>query len=242
MTPQRACTSSRSNFAEKSEGKAEAARWVRLGLELTVIAPNPSEAELADGRVRKRMDTIELADGGLLLYGEAFLPPEIADRYFAELRDNSAWEQKPGVFGHLQPRLTSSYGDNGVTYRYSGTVNVALPWTPTLLEIKQKIEAVNGEYNYCLLNRYRSGSDSIGWHADNEPEMGNVIGSLSLGATRAFKIKHIVTKETRTFSVSNGTLIVMAGTMQQFWKHEVPKTTEVVSERINLTFRKIERL
>ncbi len=185
------------------------------------------------------MEIIELADGGLLLYGEAFLLPEIADRYFAELRDNSAWAQKPGVFGHLQPRLTASYGDEGVAYRYSGTVNLALPWTHTLLEIKQKIKAVHGEYNYCLLNRYRSGSDSIGCHADNEPEMGNVIGSLSLGATRTFRIKHNVTKETKSFKAGNGTLIVMAGTMQQFWKHEVPKTTEIVGERINLTFRKI---
>jgi alkylated DNA repair dioxygenase AlkB len=86
-----------------------------------------------------------------------------------------------------------------VTYRYSGTVNVALPWTPTLLEIKQKIEADQGRYNYCLLNRYRSGADSMGMHADDEPEMGDVIGSLSLGATRTFRIKHNKTKETRNF-------------------------------------------
>ena len=139
----------------------------------------------------------------------------------------------------MQPRLTASYGDEGVTYRYSGTENVALPWTATLLEIKERIEAVQGEYNYCLLNRYRSGSDSMGWHADNEPEMGNVIGSLSLGATRKFRIRHNATREMKTFSVSNGTLIIMAGTMQQFWKHDVPKTKENVGERINLTFRKI---
>jgi alkylated DNA repair dioxygenase AlkB len=106
-----------------------------------------------------------------------------------------------------------------------------------LLEIKQKIEAIRGRYNYCLLNRYRSGQDSMGMHSDNEPEMGNVIGSLSLGATRTFRIKHNKTKETRNFQVGNGTLIIMAGTMQQFWKHEVPKTTENVGERINLTFR-----
>ena len=118
-------------------------------------------------------------------------------------------------------------------------MNVALPWTPTLLEIKEKIEAVQGGYNYCLLNRYRSGADSMGWHADDEPEMGNVIGSLSLGATRTFRIRHNRTKETRTFPVGHGTLIVMAGTMQQFWKHEVPKTNENVGERINLTFRMI---
>lgn len=185
------------------------------------------------------METIELADGGILLYDDAFLPPHIADKYFAELRDHSAWEQKPGVFGHIQPRLTASYGDKGITYFYSGTENKALPWTATLLEIKHKIEAVQGHYNYCLLNRYRSGSDSMGMHADNEPGMGNVIGSLSLGATRTFRIRHNKSKESRSFSVGNGTLIIMAGTMQQFWKHEVPKTKENVGERINLTFRKI---
>ena len=79
----------------------------------------------------------------------------------------------------------------------------------------------------------------MGWHADDEPEMGNVIGSLSLGATRQFRIRHKITRETKTFSVSNGTLIIMAGTMQQFWKHDVPKTEENTGERINLTFRKI---
>jgi alkylated DNA repair dioxygenase AlkB len=185
------------------------------------------------------MDTIQLTSGGIFLYDKHFLPPKLAHRYFVEVRDQSVWEQKPGVFGHMQPRLTASYGDEGVTYRYSGTENVALPWTATLLEIKEKIEAVKGEYNYCLLNRYRSGSDSMGWHADDEPEMGNVIGSLSLGATRQFRIRHNVTREIMTFHVSNGTLIIMAGTMQQFWKHDVPKTKENVGERINLTFRKI---
>ncbi|MCC7335636.1 MAG: alpha-ketoglutarate-dependent dioxygenase AlkB [Pirellulaceae bacterium] len=183
--------------------------------------------------------TIELADGGVLLYDVAFLPRELADQYFSKLRDDCAWEQKPGIYGHLQPRMTASYGDCGVTYRYSGTVNVALPWTPTLLEIKEKIEAVQGQYNYCLLNRYRSGQDSIGMHADDEPEMGNVIGSLSLGATRTFRIKHNKTKETMSFSVGHGTLIIMAGTMQQFWKHEIPKTKQSVEERINLTYRQI---
>lgn len=185
------------------------------------------------------MQTIELTGGGILLHDECFLPVELADQYFVTIRDECVWEQKPGIFGHKQPRLTASYGDEGVTYRYSGTVNVALPWTPTLIEIKKKIEAVQGEYNYCLLNRYRSGQDSIGMHADNEPEMGNVIGSLSLGSTRTFRIKHIKTKESLSFPAGHGTLIIMAGTMQQFWKHEIPKTNEPVGERINLTCRKI---
>lgn len=185
--------------------------------------------------------TIELKDGGLLLCDEAFLTPELADRCFENLRDNCQWEQKPGIFGHMQPRLIASYGDAGITYKYSGVENVALPWTPVLLEIKKKIEAVQGEYNYCLLNRYRNGQDSMGWHADDEPEMGNVIGSLSLGATRKFRIRHNVTRETKTFLAGHGTLIIMAGTMQQFWQHEVPKTKQVVGERINLTFRKISK-
>ena len=187
------------------------------------------------------METIELQDGGLLLYDQAFLPPDVADGYFQHLRDHCQWEQKPGIFGHMQPRLIASYGEAGVVYRYSGRDNMALPWTATLLEIRTIIEAVHGSYNYCLLNRYRSGSDSMGWHADDEPEMGNVIGSLSLGATRKFRIRHNVTRETQTFLVGHGTLIIMAGTMQQFWQHEVPKTKQNVGERINLTFRKISQ-
>ncbi len=79
----------------------------------------------------------------------------------------------------------------------------------------------------------------MGMHADNEPEMGDIIGSLSLGAIRTFRIKHNTNKKTMNFEVGHGTLIIMAGTMQQFWKHEVPKTKKDVGERINLTFRKI---
>lgn len=185
------------------------------------------------------MQTIELTDGGILHYDECFLTSELSDRYFVDLRDNCAWEQQPARFGHMQPRLTASYGDEGITYRYSGTVNTATPWTPTLLEIKEKIEAVDGQYNFCLLNRYRSGQDSMGLHADNEPEMGNGIGSLSLGANRTFRIRHNSTTETMDFAVGHGTLIIMSGTMQQFWKHEIPKTKKLVGERINLTYRQI---
>ncbi len=128
------------------------------------------------------METIELTDGGILIYDETFLPAQLADRYFSELRHQIAWEQKPGIFGHMQPRLIASYGEPGIVYRYSGRDNVALPWTTTLLEIKEKIESVQGSFNYCLLNRYRHGQDSMGMHADNEPEMGDVIGSFVLGS------------------------------------------------------------
>ena len=139
----------------------------------------------------------------------------------------------------MQPRLIASYGDAGVTYRYSGVLNVALPWTPSLLQIKNKIEAIDGNFNYCLMNRYRTGTDSMGWHADDEPEVGDMIGSLSLGATRKFRIRHNQTRQTMAFEASHGTLIMMSGTMQQYWQHEVPKTKKIVGERINLTFRSI---
>ncbi len=186
------------------------------------------------------MKIIELRDGGILLYDDAFLPASLADRYLARFRDQCVWEQKPGIFGHMQPRLIASYGDKGIAYRYSGVTNLALPWTATLLEIKQRLEAVQGQYNYCLLNRYRTGSDSMGWHADDEPEMGNIIGSLSLGATRKFRIRHNANSRNPDVSLAgHGTLIIMAGTMQRFWQHEVPKTKQVVGERINLTYRQI---
>lgn len=185
------------------------------------------------------MQTIELKDGGLMIVDNSFLSEELADIYFQKLMEQCAWEQKPGIFGHMQPRLIASYGDPGVHYRYSNVVNIALPWLAVLLEIKKRIETVMGTYNYCLVNRYRSGADSMGWHADDEPEMGEIIGSLSLGATRKFRIRHNETRETMSFPVGHGTLIIMAGTMQQHWQHEIPKTKQKVGERINLTFREI---
>jgi alkylated DNA repair dioxygenase AlkB len=161
------------------------------------------------------------------------------------LRSECQWEQKPGIFGHLQPRLIASYGDPGVQYKYSGIVNVALPWTDTLLEIKSQIESVQvdsqrPQFNYCLLNLYRHGQDSMGWHADDEPEMGNIIGSVSLGQTRKFRIRHNTSRRTQDFLLGHGSLLIMAGRMQQSWQHEVPKTKKPVDPRINLTYRKIQ--
>jgi len=183
---------------------------------------------------------LKLRDGGLLTLASGFLPASTADRYLTELTTLVAWEQQSGIFGNLQPRLTAAYGEPGLIYQYSGTRNRARPWLPQLLEIKQRIEQWTGKYNFCLLNQYRSGADSIGLHADNEAGLGNVIASLSLGATRTFRIRHTATKETHSFSMEHGSLIIMAGTMQQFWKHEVPKTRRPVAERINLTYRWLE--
>jgi len=191
------------------------------------------------------MQRIELKDDGLILYQEAFFSVRQADGYFEALKSQCQWEQKPGIFGHMQPRLIASYGDPGMSYKYSGVVNIALDWTDTLLEIKSAIESVRIDqqqvlFNYCLLNRYRDGRDSMGWHADNEPEMGNVIGSVSLGETRKFRIRHNATRQTMDFNLPHGSLLIMAGRMQEFWQHEVPKTKRQVGQRINLTFREIQ--
>lgn len=190
------------------------------------------------------LERIELEDGGLILFQESFFPANLADRYFEILRTECQWEQKPGIFGHWQPRLIASYGDPNVQYKYSGVVNVALQWTDTLLEIKSHLESVRVQdlfprFNYCLLNLYRHGQDSMGWHADNEPEMGNIIGSVSLGQTRKFRIRHNASRLTRDFLLGHGSLLIMAGAMQEHWQHEVPKTKKPVDPRINLTYRMI---
>lgn len=186
-----------------------------------------------------QIERIVLADGGWMLWIPRFLSQQAADQHFQSLLAAPIWEQKPALFGHPQPRLTAAYGDPGTSYRYSRTENAALPWSVELQELREQIEAIEGRYNYCLLNRYRSGRDSMGLHADNEPWVANVIASLSLGAERTFYIRHNVTRETRRYTLTHGSLLIMAGTMQEHWKHEIPKTRRPVGERINLTFRQI---
>lgn len=193
------------------------------------------------------MQRIELEGGGLILFEERFFRPELAQDYFNAIESECLWEQKPGIFGHMQPRLIASCGDPGVTYKYSGVVNYATAWTPTLLLIKTQIESVcidgqQASYNFCLLNLYRNGQDSMGWHADDEPEMGNIIGSVSLGAPRKFRIRHNTSRRTQDFVLGDGSLLIMAGNMQQHWQHEVPKTKRPVGKRINLTYRMIHHL
>jgi len=188
------------------------------------------------------MQTHHLTDGGILVEFSRFLGESVAAGYFSALLEECRWQQMPGIFGHPQPRLTAAYGDPGLVYRYSRAEHAAVPWSALLEEIREQVEAVAQQFqaerfNYLLLNRYRSGSDSMGWHADDEPDMGPIIASLSLGATRKFRIRHTSSRETRAFSLASGSLLIMAGSMQQFWQHAVPKTKRAVGERINLTFR-----
>ena len=138
----------------------------------------------------------------------------------------------------LQPRLTAWYGDEGKTYVYSGIRNHPLPWTPLLLALKAKAEGfAESAFNSVLLNYYRDGGDSVGWHADNEPELGGrpVIASLSLGATRTFELRRRTTGKVAKLPLTSGSILVMRGTTQHNWVHRVPKEPGSAS-RINLTF------
>jgi alkylated DNA repair dioxygenase AlkB len=184
---------------------------------------------------------IVLSDAGWLLYDEAFLPPAEADALFTLLRETVPWEQS-GRPGRLFPRLTAWYADPGLTYSYSGVTHHAVPWTRELRAIKQRAEAATGTtWNSLLLNLYRDGGDSIGFHADDEPELGTnpVIGSISLGAERKFVLKHPASGEKLVFNLPHGSLLVMGGASQHHWRHGVPKTRKPVGPRINLTFRYI---
>jgi alkylated DNA repair dioxygenase AlkB len=188
---------------------------------------------------------LDLHDADVLFY-PAFFPAAEADRLLRELRDSTAWRQDAiTFFGKTVdvPRLTAWYGDEGARYTYSGIANVPLPWTPPLLEVKRAVEPPSGvAFNGVLLNRYRTGQDSVSWHADDEPEFGDqpVIASVSFGGTRSFQLRHKRRKElTAGVELTHGSLLVMRGGTQANWLHRVPKTSGPVGERLNLTFRRI---
>ena len=193
-----------------------------------------------------------LLENGTLFFIKNFLKKEVAADYFEKLQQNIDWSQgEIKLFGktHQEPRLTAWYGDEGKSYRYSGKNNVPLAWNPTLLTLKNTLEAYPpvsdaflGGFNSVLLNFYRNGQDSMGWHSDDEPELGKnpVIASLNLGATRRFLVRSKTDKSARLgIDLSHGSLLVMAGAMQHHWQHAIPKTTKTVLPRINLTFRHI---
>jgi alkylated DNA repair dioxygenase AlkB len=187
-------------------------------------------------------ELIQLADGGTVYYDEHFFAPDEADRLFAVLRERAAWRQEKTNFGHAFPRLTAYYADPGVAYTYSGVTHTALEWTDELREVRRRVEAAaSAPFNSLLLNLYRGGQDSIGFHSDAEPELGNnpIVPSITLGATRTFVLRHDRTGERRNFELSHGSLLLMGGTLQHHWEHAVPKAKAPVGERINLTFRNI---
>lgn len=155
-------------------------------------------------------------------------------------KNESLW-----IFGRerLVPRLVAWYGDAEARYSYSGKVHEPLPWIEPLLSIKKRLEETLGcDFNSVLCNLYRDGADSMGWHADDERELGDepVIASVSLGASRAFHLKHKKNPKLRhKMSLTSGSLLVMQGATQEYWLHQVPKEPKVTEARINLTFRKV---
>jgi alkylated DNA repair dioxygenase AlkB len=187
---------------------------------------------------------LENADIRLL---SGFLPDREATLLLDKLREDLDWQRDSiRLFGkcHPIPRLHQWYGDAGAKYRWSGLVMQPLPWTPELAELKARIEAVSGaRFNAVLANLYRDGNDSMGWHADDEPELGEapVIASLSLGAGRDFAFRdRMGARPTKYLHLEHGSLLVMAGTTQQHWQHALPRRRRVSEARINLTFRQID--
>ncbi len=187
------------------------------------------------------LQRFDILDGGTLRYDDAFYAKEDADALFATIQSETPWRQERSRFGPF-PRLTAWYADAGLTYTYSGVTHEAIAWTRTLAQIRRDVEeAAKAPFNSLLLNYYRDGQDSIGYHADDEPKLGinPIIASISLGAVRQFVLKHKKSGEKRKFDLANGSLLIMGGTCQHHWIHCVPKTKETVGERINLTFRNI---
>lgn len=189
---------------------------------------------------------LNLPDAEIIYYPN-FFDKEDADRIFEQLLNEIPWQQDDiKVFGktHPQPRLTALFGNDGKPYSYSNIKMQPHPWNMLLQKIKSLVEDCS-ETNFTsvLLNQYRNGKDSNGWHADNEKELETnpVIASLSFGAERTFQLKHNSDLSLKkSIVLEHGSLLIMKGTTQHFWKHQIPKTSKPIGSRVNLTFRIIE--
>ena len=195
---------------------------------------------------RTAPDGIQIPDGELR-YDASLLGKNAADLLLDSLLALPDWEQlQLRMFGRRvsAPRLTAWYGDPGATYAYSGITHEPLPWPKPLASLRERLcEAIGLDFNSVLGNHYRDGNDGMGWHSDDEPELGDdpVIASLSLGATRRFQLRHRTRRdlETQSLALSHGSLLVMSGPTQHHWKHALPKTRTCHDVRINLTFRRL---
>jgi alkylated DNA repair dioxygenase AlkB len=184
-------------------------------------------------------------DGELYLL-PGFFPQQRADAYFRCLAQTLDWRtEELRIYGRrlLTPRLMAWYGDAGANYKYSGVEHSPLPWTKELLELRTTVEArCEHRFNSVLANLYRDGRDSMGCHADDEKALGDnpLIASLSFGATRLLRFKHPANGGKVELVLAHGDLLIMAGALQHFWRHELPKTRKIERPRINLTFRAIQ--
>jgi len=188
---------------------------------------------------------LDLPDADLTLYADIGLTQTPA--LLAQLLASTAWEQHTiTLYGssHPQPRLVAWHGDPGAVYRYSGITHTPRPWTPALAALRDAVASVcNASFNSVLLNYYRDQRDSMGPHADDEPELGPepVIASLSLGATRRIRFRHRTRRDLpgSSFELCDGSLLVMRGATQRHWQHAVPRQARPCGARLNLTFREV---
>ncbi|WP_371920736.1 alpha-ketoglutarate-dependent dioxygenase AlkB [Pseudomonas sp. SJZ079] len=179
-------------------------------------------------------------------YQSDWLDDATADLWLKQLLDETPWQQpQVRLYGRVcpVPRLLAWYGDAEASYCYSGQTHRPLPWTPLLQGIRARVvEAAGQPLNGVLLNYYRDGQDSMGWHSDDEAELGSdpVVVSLSLGGTRRFDLRR--TGQSRiehSLALNHGSLLVMRGSTQHYWQHQVAKTRTPCAPRLNLTFRLI---
>ncbi|TWI62940.1 alkylated DNA repair dioxygenase AlkB [Pseudoduganella lurida] len=188
------------------------------------------------------LQPIPIGDGDLFFLAQLPLA-QSNEAILAALLDDIAWREETIVlYGkqHKQPRLSAWYGD--ARYTYSGRMFHPLPFTPLLREIKAAVEAATGRtYNSVLLNLYRNECDSMGFHSDDERELGPepAIASLTFGATRTFVLKHKTLPKTVKLDLTDGSLLLMAGALQRHWRHGINKETRPRGLRVNLTFRTI---
>ncbi|KAL0483110.1 hypothetical protein AKO1_015001 [Acrasis kona] len=179
-------------------------------------------------------------------YLDSFLSKSDADDLYLRLYKEIMWVQEEiMMMGKklLPSRRTQTYGDDGLTYRYSGTTKQALQWIEPLITLKQYVERATGKtYNFALCNLYRNGDDYIGPHSDDERDLDREqgIASVSLGHSRDFKLHNKLDRDlNKTVNLKHGSLIVMSGDCQKEYKHSVPKRKDCKRPRINITFRKI---
>ena len=194
---------------------------------------------------RDAANEISLLNGELAYFPQFFSTAE-SDNFMQILKGTISWKQESmKMYGKqvLFPRLMAWHGDAATSYGFSGNTFTPEPWTPELSQIRDRITPASGtSFNSVLLNFYRNGSDSMGWHADDEPELGAqpVIASVNFGATRRFQLRYKSDHHRKyELPLQHGSLLIMKGPLQEYWEHQVPKTSAISTGRINLTFRSI---
>jgi alkylated DNA repair dioxygenase AlkB len=190
------------------------------------------------------LEQLPLADADVS-YMAQFIDTAEAEQLYQKLSVSLAWRQDTiKMFGREVkiPRLQAWYGDPEARYTYSGLHMAPNPWTTELWQIKRDVESISKTtFNSVLVNWYRDGQDSMGWHSDNEPELGDkpTIASLTLGQVRDFNFRRKNPTQNYRIALQNGSLLIMSGTTQQYWQHGISKRAGDLTGRINLTFRHI---